>query len=254
MYGLYRGAADSVFSYGFIEKDLPTASSMFLGMDLPEDDPLALAKVLALDVKKGFKVYMSPAAHTPAWSGPFIWAMCMNEEDGLSIHLDDAEDSEKRLRVTWKRQSIQDQYDLENHLRVDYFWDLFQLRAYAMVNERIDDEIRLRKQLFFRPIEEKRPQSIDHDSRVWVLAEALRQLELDLLCIASDEFFERVLSSHLKIGVDANQGSDYLPRAAGSRTVVGQRAESQERQRTVREPAGSEQPRGRGRRSCIYRQ
>ena len=197
MYGLYRGAADSVFSYGFIEEDLPTASSMFLGVNLPEDDPLALAKVSALDIKNGFKIYTPPTTETPAWSSPFIWAMCINEEDGLKLQLEIVNDSEKRLRVTWKGQSIENQYDLETHLRTDYFWDLFQLRAYTIVHERIEDEIRLRTQLFNRPAEEKRPRSIDENSPVWSLAENLRKLELDLLRKAAEEFFQKVLDSYL---------------------------------------------------------
>ena len=193
MYGLYRSAADSLFSYGFTEQDAKNARSIFLSFAPPEDDPLAFAKIVAFDIKPGFKVYTQQTADMVAWSGDFIWAMCINEEDGLKIEVVKTTEGGEELKTTWKGKEIVDPCDLERHLQADYFWDLFQLRAYSIIQSRIEEEILKREQLAKRAEIDKIPKGTDPETSVpWKVATALREGELRLLRVAASQFQDKV--------------------------------------------------------------
>ena len=193
MYGLYRSAADSLFSYGFTEADAENARSVWLSLVPPGDDPLAPAKIAALDIKPGLNIYMQQTADKVGWSGPFVWAMCVNEEDGLKIEVVQTTDGDEELKATWKGKEILDQYDLQCHVQDDYFGELFQLRAYTMVQSQMEEEILRRERLEARPDAEKIPEGIDPEtSRPWKVATDLRDGETSLLRKAVSQFQDKV--------------------------------------------------------------
>ena len=183
-----RGASESIYSYGFIEPNSSNAISLWLAMDPPEDDPLAHAKIVALNLKAGFKISMQRIADVTEWIGGFVWAMCINEQDGLCIRVAQTVDGGKELEFIWKGQKIADQWELEAYLRCDWLKDLFMLRGFSVVQRRIGEEIDARQKLMLRPVEEKVPEGIDNGSHIWRLAESLRGLEMRLLQKAEHEF------------------------------------------------------------------
>ena len=193
MYGFERGAADSIFSYGFIEPGAQHAQSLYLAMDSPPDDPLAFAKMAALDLKPGLKVSMQQSADRATWVSGFVWAMCINEEDGLEIKAAQTVDGHRELEVLWKGSKIANQFELEVALKGAWLQDLFKLRAFSMVHARVEEEIGAREKLQERPEEEKIPDGVDKSSPVWKLAEELRDLEMALLRKAAVDFYETVI-------------------------------------------------------------
>ena len=197
MYGFERGAADSIFSYGFIEPGLYNAISIFLAIEPPANDPLALAKMAALDLEPGIKVSMLQSANRATWISGFVWAMCLNEEDGLNIQVVQTVEGKRELELSWKGTKIMGQEDLEMRLKADRLYNLFLLRGYSMVHERVETEVEARTQLHFRPKQDKLPEGIDASSRVWQLAEDLRRLEGLLLQKAVHDFYETVRCSLL---------------------------------------------------------
>ena len=195
MYGFQRGAADSIFSYGFIEPGAQHAQSLYLAMDAPSDDPLAVAKMVALDLKPGLKVSMNQTADRAAWVSGFVWAMCVNEEDGLEIKVAQTVDGQRELEISWRGSKIANQYELEVQLERAELQSLFKLRSFSMVHARVEDEIDARESLRQRPEEERVPSGLDRSSPASALAEELRKLEMAVLKKAAVDFYETVASA-----------------------------------------------------------
>ena len=193
LYGEDRSAADSLFSYGFVEKGLKNVQSVFLGMVPPEDDPLAFAKMTALDIIPGIRVNIKKTPGEVEWSGPFVWAMCINEEDGLKLEVVKRTDGAEELRATWKDEEIIGQEDLRDLLEADMRWPLFQLRAFSIVQGRLEEEIQRCEELGSRPDAEKIPDGVDPKTSVpWKVAAELRDREMGLLHKAVSQFGETV--------------------------------------------------------------
>ena len=138
-YGDEKGATEMLFSYGFIEPSMADARELFLDFDIPDNDPLKKAKKAAFDVAPGFK--LSFVNGKTRWHGPFVWLACINEEDGLSMKMLQPVDSEPELAVFWHETCIRNINELQDALRNDSKWDLFQLRACANVQARIEKQI-----------------------------------------------------------------------------------------------------------------
>ena len=229
MYGFERGAADSVFSYGFIEPGFKSAHSVFLGMDPPEDDPLARAKLAALALQPGIKISELHTTDKATWNSGFVWAMCVNEEDGLEIRVARTIDGEKELEVAWKGEEVRDQGGLERRVKSDKLCDLFMLRAFTMAHERIQAELDARETLVYRSMSEKLPPGMREDSRTWKLAEELRRLEKRLLRKALDNFWATVSTSLLRPPKATLSGPDRaLDKQRGSGEVVQDAGRSRE--------------------------
>ena len=154
-YGDEKGACEMVFSYGFLESDLPLptdeetdllpralmAREMFLDIDIPDDDPLKLAKKSAFDAPPGFRLYDRDHDGSIEWEGLFVWLLCVNEEDGLEFHVLQCADGEKELKVSWQGQEIQGIQSLKQCLEKDPLQDVFRLRAVTTLLERIASQL-----------------------------------------------------------------------------------------------------------------
>ena len=138
-YGDEKGASEMLFSYGFIESETASAQELFLDLDIPNDDPLKKAKKAAFDVAPGFK--LSLVNGETRWDGSFVWLACINEEDGLNMKMLQTVDGESELAVFWHGSRIHNIKELQNALQIDPMWDLFQLRASAIVQARIEQQI-----------------------------------------------------------------------------------------------------------------
>ena len=189
-YGDEKGACEMLFSYGFLEESMTSARELFLDIDIPNDDPLKLAKKTAFTAAPGFRLHSKD--DTIAWDGLFVWLSCVNEEDGLEFHVLQNNDGEKELKASWRGKEVIDISDLANCIKVDPSFDIFRLRAVAVLQARVEKQlIHLESSKEDVEITAKET-SMNIDIRNNALK--LRDLEETLLLHAYKEFEEQVIS------------------------------------------------------------
>ena len=137
-YGDEKGACEMLFSYGFIHEGTSSAIELFLDLDVPVDDPLRIAKKAAARSPPGFRLFAGDGVE---WEGPFVWLLCVNEEDGLKFKLMQSNNGERELQVSWKDQDVNDLSKFRKTLCEDEMWDVFRLRATATVQTRIEQQL-----------------------------------------------------------------------------------------------------------------
>ncbi|KAL2004113.1 hypothetical protein VTN02DRAFT_6577 [Thermoascus thermophilus] len=142
-YGDEKGASEMIFSYGFLEKEVKDARQLFLGLDIPDDDPLKLAKRAFCKDAPGVRLYLPAGSEKTGWESPFVWWSCVNEEDGLDFHVLQTNDGKKELKATWKGNEIGPSDSLRDIIAADPLWDIFQLRAVVIVLERLEAQLSL---------------------------------------------------------------------------------------------------------------
>lgn len=191
-YGEEKGACEMIFSYGFLDKNMTRAESIFLDMAAPEDDPLFLAKKHVFDCAPGFRLMGQVSSPDVTWTGPFVWLMCVNEEDGLAIEVVQQDDGTKKLKGSWKGRELRSVVDLEDALSADENWDLFRLRAFSLVNQRVSEELDARNHKSRARNEEDWWKSRDESSVAWKLSDQLRDLEEAMLQQARTDFDSNV--------------------------------------------------------------
>ena len=184
-YGDEKGACEMLFSYGFIPEGMENAQSIFLDLDIPDDDPLKFAKKSAFDVAPGFRVSMYQG--TTTWLGPFVWLQCINEEDGLQFRVVQTNEGEKELTVSWKGEVIRGILALEDCIKNDRSFTLFQLRAITVLQQRIQDQLS-KLHTSIQKFEKSVKDWSGLGPRVVEYASRLRDLENKLLYRASKDF------------------------------------------------------------------
>jgi hypothetical protein len=156
-YGDEKGASEMIFSYGFVEDTMKDARQLFLPLNVPGDDPLKLAKKAFCKDAPGVRLFAhagKSARDEPTywpltgWESPFIWWSCVNEEDGLHFELLQTQQGDQELRASWKDtelglSSSTELTSLKNMLEKDSLWDLFQLRATVMLQEKLFRQLSL---------------------------------------------------------------------------------------------------------------
>lgn len=178
-----------IFSYGFLEDSMTSARELFLDLDIPDDDPLRLAKKAVSKSAPGFKIFAKDAAID--WEGDFVWLICVNEEDGLDFRLLQTIDGEKELRVFWKDQEISDVSKLRSLLEQEQHWEIFLLRAIATLQNRVEEQLlaleRSKESL------STTTSTVDTTTLpVWAITK-LRDLEQKLMLQAYEEFEAKVI-------------------------------------------------------------
>jgi hypothetical protein len=165
-----KSAAEFLFSYGFIDDSLDDARFVALPLDLPEDDPLADAK---LSWAKGNLITFGIDRDECQISGHIRYIAILNEEDGLSMHLDEASAT---IVAHWKGKQVDTSDQLLEVLRSDASWPLFDLRSVVLV--KMLTEAQLEEAFAFN-------ENTDLDTRnatyILSMAARLRSLECDLL-------------------------------------------------------------------------
>jgi hypothetical protein len=182
-YGDDKGACENIFSYGFLEDGMASAKVMFLDLDIPDDDPLRPAKMYVSTEAPGFRIFENDGAID--WHGDFIWLVVVNEEDGLDFKVRQTTDGKRDIQSFW-RDSELDTSKLRQHLEEDEAWDVFQLRATVLLQNRIDAQIETLR----GAADIKREASVRE--MPWKLAKQLRSLELDMLQRAASVFDKQV--------------------------------------------------------------
>ncbi|KAG8526785.1 uncharacterized protein KY384_008214 [Bacidia gigantensis] len=195
-YGDDKGACEMLFSYGFIEDGTRSAKELFLSLNAMNDDPLGTAKKVASKAPPGFRLYKRDT-HID-WESDFVWLLCINEEDGLAIKVAQSHDGERELQMSWKERSLVSSASIREMLQVEPNWDVFQLRAIAILQARVEEQLRGLKD------SEERVQAIQQDGEIRAEREGyaieLRDLEQSLLLEGYEAFEESkrvLLQSHV---------------------------------------------------------
>ena len=138
-YGDGKGACEMLFSYGFIEKTVKSARELFLDLEIPDDDPLKVAKKAVAGSAPGFRLFLH-GDHTD-WESHYIWLLCVNEEDGLEFKMLQRNDGECELQASWKNEEITDMSNLVSLLKLEPMWEVFELRAIATLQSRVEYQL-----------------------------------------------------------------------------------------------------------------
>ncbi|KAI9813404.1 MAG: hypothetical protein M1827_004078 [Pycnora praestabilis] len=176
-YGDEKGACEMVFSYGFIDASMETARELFLDLTIPEDDPLREAKRAVSKSAPGVRLFFS--GDSTSWESTFIWLICINQEDGLNFKLAQTNNGETELELSWKGDNLNDTAELIGLLKEDDLWHVFQLRAVAILQDRVETQLR---RLYSSEEAVEEAQNLrEVDRTVYGTAMRLRVLEAELL-------------------------------------------------------------------------
>ena len=171
-YGDDKGACETIFSYGFLEDAMTSAKVMFLDLDIPDDDPLRPAKLFVSTAAPGFRIF--DAENDIGWESDFIWLVVINEEDGLDFKVRQTIDGKRDIQAFWKDEEL-DPSKLHELMQESPAWDVFQLRAIVLLQQRVEVQIERLQGM----------QSTTREASIrdvpWILAERLRSLELEML-------------------------------------------------------------------------
>ncbi|PWY94770.1 SET domain-containing protein [Aspergillus sclerotioniger CBS 115572] len=142
-YGDEKSASEMIFSYGFLDGQITDAKQIFLDLDIPDDDPLKIAKKAFCKDTPGVKLSTSTDSETDAattWDSPIIWWACVNEEDGLDFNVLQTTDGGRELKATWKGEDVKEPNSLKDLLAADPRWEIYQLRAVVLILERLETQ------------------------------------------------------------------------------------------------------------------
>jgi hypothetical protein len=110
----------------------------------------------------------------------------INEEDGLDFKLRQTVDGQREIQGFWKEQELDDTTKIRAYLEQDPLWDIYQLRAIVLLQNRVEAQLHT-LQNFGDP-----PRDASVREGPWQLAERLRSLESQVLQKAMVEFEEQV--------------------------------------------------------------
>ncbi|ORY63027.1 uncharacterized protein BCR38DRAFT_344875 [Pseudomassariella vexata] len=173
-YGQGKSAAEMLFSYGFIDSDA-TAKSLVLPVEPTEDDPLAKAKLHVFGTPPTLQIHDSEDG-VPQWTAPFIYLVCLNEEDGLNFALLQENDGSRHLRLHWQEEDVTDRaHELTALIDGHELRQIFELRAVTLIQERVEQQI--------KSLRDSHSNAMPGIVRAEILQTALhlRNLEADLL-------------------------------------------------------------------------
>jgi hypothetical protein len=185
-----------IFAYGFLDSATTEAREICLTIDMPDDDPLSVAKKIFCKQNRGVQVTAQGPEEQPiTWESPLVWIACVNEEDGLNFGLAQTTDGGRELETTWKGEKVQSPDHLRALLTADPLWEIIQLRATVLLLERLETQLSVLQEMeevianlreneevltsYFRP-------------EIFELVNRYRVLEADLLEKAVDELIKQV--------------------------------------------------------------
>ncbi|KAG5983545.1 hypothetical protein E4U55_007880 [Claviceps digitariae] len=149
-YGEAKSASEMLFNYGFVDP-ANTTSTMTLHLHPFSDDPLARAKIHIFNGAKGLT--LSFHANNKAeeeqdeirrctWHSPFVYLMCLNEEDGLSFQLLQDTEGGRKLRLFWQDEDVTERADdFEALIKGHELYQVFRLRAVIVVLQTVEEQL-----------------------------------------------------------------------------------------------------------------
>ncbi|KAJ5618884.1 hypothetical protein N7510_002868 [Penicillium lagena] len=221
-YGDEKPASEMIFSYGFLEDDRTEAKEVFLGLEVPDDDPLGAAKKMFCREAPGIRIFTE--SETPShitWDSTLIWWACVNEEDGLHIDVAQTTDGQRELETSWKGTKIQEPTHLRELLAADPSWDIFQLRAIVLLLQRLQTQLAVMQETeeIISTLRDKnptfetifRPEVLGLVSRLRDLEAGLLQGEVEILTNQQNTLLESdtVLAYLNQQSQDADEADDF---------------------------------------------
>jgi hypothetical protein len=139
-YGTSKTEAEMLFSYGFIDEQ-STTKGLVLTLEPFPDDPLGKAKAAAFSDPPVVRLFVEQ--DKIGWESPFLYLMCLNEEDGLEFKvLQQTDGSRSHLKVFWQESDVTDATNKFEFLIAEHpLKDVFQLRAVALLQDRIRQQL-----------------------------------------------------------------------------------------------------------------
>jgi len=179
-YGDDKGACEMIFSYGFIDNAMiESAKEMFLGLEMPSDDPLGPAKLRVSTAAPGVKI--TDKGGKVEWYSEFVWLIIVNEEDGLDFEILQTTDGSRELQISWKGEEMGDVTKLRDILEKEVLWDVYRLRAAAIIQQRVESQLNTLREF------NKEAETIEYGEgtsirdRPFELAAKLHELENELV-------------------------------------------------------------------------
>jgi hypothetical protein len=135
-YGTTKSEAEMLFSYGFID-ERSTSNDMTLTLEPFPDDPLGKAKAVSFIGPPVVRISLEHGYIR--WESPYLFLMCLNEEDGLEFKvLQQTDGSRSHLRVFWQGSDVTNSTNMFESLVSDHeLKDVFQLRVVALLQDRL---------------------------------------------------------------------------------------------------------------------
>lgn len=189
-YGDEKGACEMLFSYGFIEQSMCSAQELYLDLDIPSDDPLKLAKKAIATSAPGFRLFADGIR--VGWEGPFVWLVCVNEEDGLEFRLLQTNDDQRELQLLWKGAEIDNASQLFSLLQTEPLWEVFKLRAVTTLQARVEVQLILLQNDQSHSCHEKIT-DYGGEAHICLGIQRLRDLEGTLMLQAYNDFESQVI-------------------------------------------------------------
>lgn len=194
-YGAAKSAAEMLFSYGFIDRST-AKEEITLTLDPLASDPLAQAKVHVYGRSPLVRLTRTKGTAAVSWHCPFVYLMCVNEEDGLEFKLLQDNAGGRELRVFWQDEDVTSKIDnFESHVQTHELHSVFQLRVVSVLQQLVEAQL---EQTRSSPIPE---QEHDASSRhaggadYGRIVATLREMEHSLLEEALASLAEQVSAS-----------------------------------------------------------
>ncbi|KAG6083267.1 hypothetical protein E4U16_004600 [Claviceps sp. LM84 group G4] len=146
-YGQAKSASEMLFNYGFVDPSSSVSTNtMTLHLRPLPDDPLAGAKAHIFNGAKLVKLSSEAGNEDQdrrcTWDSPFIYLMCLNEEDGLSFQLLQDTEGNRSLRLFWQEEDVtQRADDFENLIKGHELCQVFRLRAVTIVLQTVEEQL-----------------------------------------------------------------------------------------------------------------
>lgn len=129
-----------IFSYGFLPPEVDDARALFLDLQVPSDDPLAIPKKSCSKVAPGFRLARDEKTGKTSWESQFVWWICVNQEDGLDFKVTKINDEEQEVKVFFHDTEVEPTEILEELLRKDEKWPVYELRAVVTIQSRLQEQ------------------------------------------------------------------------------------------------------------------
>ncbi|WZH43510.1 SET domain-containing protein 8 [Fusarium acuminatum] len=180
--------AEMLFSYGFIDSE-STVEGLTLPLKVLPDDPLGKAKIHIFKGPPSLK--LSRLSGEISWHSPFVYLMCLNEEDGLEFRVLQKEDGGRELKLFWQDEDVTTRADgFEDLIKDHPLCQIFRLRVVSVLHEVVSDHLmQLSSEISHEQLEPLRRSGLIRDDRLQTV-EMLRSIEsgvLESVAAALDE-------------------------------------------------------------------
>lgn len=188
-----KSHAEMIFSYGFIDRE-SSVEELTLPLESLADDPLAKAKLHIFRGSPTLKLSRSDGEIN--WQCPFVYLMCLNEEDGLEFRVLQGTNGDRELRLFWQEEDATARAnDFGDLIKNHPLCQIFRLRAVSVLHEVVTDHLmQLSSEISHDELEPLRRTGQIRDGRLQ-LAQKLREIEASVLESAAIALDEQVCTS-----------------------------------------------------------